>query len=89
MNTADVLAALQSACEQVDPRELEPLSLETDLGTLGLDSVAILEMIAMSEDRLGIRIPDEAFGRVRTVSDLCAVFIAAAPPDLATQEGAR
>ncbi|MFE2499087.1 acyl carrier protein [Streptomyces scopuliridis] len=86
MNLAEALALLQSAGEQVSHRELELLTTETELQALGLDSVQLLEMITVAEHSIGLRLPDEAFGRVRTVGDLCEVLMAAAPE---RQAGAR
>ncbi|WP_326812886.1 acyl carrier protein [Streptomyces scopuliridis] len=86
MNLAEALAFLQSAGEQVSHRELGPLTVEAELQALGLDSVQLLEMITVAEQSTGLRLPDEAFGRVRTVGDLCEVLMAAAPD---RQAGAR
>ncbi|MFF2848801.1 acyl carrier protein [Streptomyces sp. NPDC058001] len=86
MNLAEALAVLQSAGEQVSDHELGPLSAEAELHALGLDSVQLLEMITIAEQSIGLRLPDEAFGRVRTVGDLCEVLTAATPE---RQAGAR
>ncbi|MEV4969850.1 acyl carrier protein [Streptomyces scopuliridis] len=86
MNLAEALAFLQSAGEHVSDRELGRLTTETELQALGLDSVQLLEMITVAEQNSGLRLPDEAFGRVRTVGDLCEVLMTAAPD---RQAGAR
>ncbi|MFC8824214.1 acyl carrier protein [Streptomyces sp. NPDC057137] len=86
MNLAEALALLQSAGAQVSHRELGRLTTETELQALGLDSVQLIEMIAVAEHAIGQRLPDEAFGRVRTVGELCEVLMAAAPE---RQAGAR
>lgn len=79
MNLAETLALLRRAGAQVSHRELGPLTPETELQGLGLDSVQLLEMIAVAEHDIGLRLPDEAFGRVRTVGDLCELLMAATP----------
>ncbi|MFJ6573286.1 acyl carrier protein [Streptomyces sp. NPDC091292] len=79
MNLAEALALLQSAGEQVSHRELGPLTPETEVQSLGLDSVQLLEMITVAERDLGIRLPDAVFGRVGTVGELCEALMAAAP----------
>ncbi|MFD7516400.1 acyl carrier protein [Streptomyces niveus] len=86
MTLAEALALLRSAGAQVSHHELGPLTSGTELQALGLDSVQLLEMIAVAEHDIGLRLPDEAFGRLRTVGDLCELLMAAAPE---RQAGAR
>ena len=43
------------------------------IGELGIDSLAVLEIIGSMERSLRIRIPDEALTGVETVADLLAV----------------
>ncbi|MEU8828843.1 acyl carrier protein [Streptomyces sp. NPDC048636] len=37
---------------------------------LGVDSLALLELVEMLQSRLGIVVPDEVTARIRTVADL-------------------
>lgn len=61
----DVLARItgrpRAACER---REAV---LEMDLG---VDSLALLEVVETLQERLGITVPDEVTARIRTVADL-------------------
>lgn len=66
----DVVAAFQRAALEVCNRRLDGLTRDTAIAELGLDSVSTLEMVSYLEERLGIRIPDEALGEVRTLRDL-------------------
>ncbi len=86
MSSPEMLALLRQAVEQVTGRDLGPLPEEADLRSLGLDSVQLLEMIAWSEGQLGFRVADEAFGRLQTVGDLCAILEASAPQERTGQE---
>lgn len=70
----DVLDLLHRGCVEVAGRDVGPLSLQTDLDALGLDSIQTMELVAWTEDKLGFRVPDEVLGRLRTVGDLHAAF---------------
>ncbi len=54
------------------------LRLEADLG---IDSLALAELVEVISVRAGIVIPDEATGRVLTVGDLPDILDALAPGD--------
>ena len=41
--------------------------------SLGLDSVAIMELVSFFEEKLNIRMPDEDLAKVQTLGDLGAV----------------
>jgi acyl carrier protein len=72
------MAVLDQAARQVAHNEVPPLHTAAELQSLGLDSVQLLEMVAIAEAELGLRIPNEAFGRVRTAGELCGHFVEAA-----------
>lgn len=46
------------------------LSLETEVSSLGLDSVSVMEIVGEIEDQLKIVIPDEKLARLRTLGDI-------------------
>jgi acyl carrier protein len=68
-NTVDVFEMFKQAALEVDNRKLPELTRETVIATLGMDSVAIMELVSYFEEKLAIRIPDEDLGRIRTVGD--------------------
>ena len=68
-NTVDVLEMFKQAALEVDNRKLPELTRGTVIATLGMDSVAIMELVSYFEEKLAIRIPDEDLGRIRTVGD--------------------
>jgi acyl carrier protein len=68
--TIDVLEMFKQAAFEVDNRRLPDLKADTAIATLGMDSVAVMELVSYFEEKLSIRIPDEELSRIRTVKDL-------------------
>jgi acyl carrier protein len=66
----DVVEMFKQAAFEVDNRRLPDLKPQTVIATLGMDSVAIMELVAWFEEKLGVRIPDEQLTKIRTVKDL-------------------
>lgn len=66
----DVIEMFKQAAFEVDNRRLPDLRGETVIATLGMDSVAVMELVSYFEEKLGVRIPDEELSRIRTVKDL-------------------
>jgi acyl carrier protein len=79
-NTIDILEMFKQAALEVDNRKLPRLTRETVIATLGMDSVAIMELVSYFEEKLGVRIPDEELGRIRTVGDLRDTIARLLPP---------
>jgi len=66
----DVVEMFKKAAFQVDNRRLPDLKPDTVIASLGMDSVAVMELVSYFEEQLGVRIPDEELSRIRTVRDL-------------------
>jgi acyl carrier protein len=66
----DVVEMFKTAAMQVDNRRLPDLKPDTVIASLGMDSVAVMELVSYFEEQLGVRIPDEELSRIRTVRDL-------------------
>jgi acyl carrier protein len=66
----DVVEMFKQAALEVDNRRLPELKLDTVIATLGMDSVAVMELVSYFEEKLNVRIPDEELSRIRTVKDL-------------------
>ncbi len=66
----DVVEMFKQAAFEVDNRRLPDLKADTVIATLGMDSVANMELVNWFEEKLGIRIPDEELGKIKTVKDL-------------------
>lgn len=70
MSNVDVIGLFKQAALEVHGRQLGPLDAATEISTLGLDSVAVMEMTGCLEEKLQIRIPDEELAEVDTLGDL-------------------
>jgi acyl carrier protein len=70
MSNVDVIGLFKQAALEVHGRELGTLEATTEISTLGLDSVAVMEMTGCLEEKLKIRIPDEALAEVQTLGEL-------------------
>ncbi len=66
----DVVEMFKQAAFEVDNRRLPDLKGDTVIATLGMDSVAVMELVSYFEEKLGVRIPDEELSRIKTVRDL-------------------
>ena len=66
MHPIDVVEMFKQAAFEVDNRRLTDLRAETVISTLGMDSVAVMELVSYFEEKIGIRIPDEDLAKVRT-----------------------
>ena len=78
----DVIEMFKQAAFEVDNRRLPDLKAETVIATLGMDSVAIMELVSWFEEKLSLRIPDEELGHIRTVRDLRDTVARLAPDKL-------
>ena len=76
----DVVEMFKQAALEVDNRKLPQLSRETVIATLGMDSVAIMELVSYFEEKLSVRIPDEDLARIKTVGDLRDTIARLLPP---------
>ncbi|HEX9572635.1 MAG TPA: acyl carrier protein [Myxococcales bacterium] len=78
--TIDILDMFKQAALDVDNRKLPQLTRDTVIATLGMDSVAVMELVSYFEEKLGVRIPDEELARIRTVGDLRDTVARLLPP---------
>jgi acyl carrier protein len=76
----DVVEMFKQAALEVDNRKLPNLTAESVIATLGMDSVAIMELVSYFEEKLEVRIPDEELGNIRTVADLRDTIARHLPP---------
>ncbi len=70
LETIDVVEMFKQAAFEVDHRRLPDLKADTVIATLGMDSVAVMELVSYFEEKLEVRIPDEELSRLKTVKDL-------------------
>lgn len=68
--SVDVIALFQKAALEVSGKTLANLTNETVISKLGLDSVAVMELVSYFEEKLTIRMPDEDLAQIQTLGDL-------------------
>ena len=66
----DVIALFQKAALEVSGKQLSGLTPDTVISKLGLDSVAVMELVSYFEEKLTIRMPDEDIAQLKTLGDL-------------------
>ena len=69
-NNVDVIALFQKAALEVNGKQLSGLKADTVISKLGLDSVAVMELVSYFEEKLSIRMPDEDLAQIQTLGDL-------------------
>jgi acyl carrier protein len=83
MSHFDFYAFFSQAAFEVSGKRFDDLHKATIISDLGLDSVALIELVGYLEEKLQIRIPDEELAGVQTLGDLDDVvsrFIALKEP---------
>lgn len=70
----NLLNILKTAVYDVNLKELENVDANTEISELGLDSVAMMELIGVLEETLSIRIPDEEIAGLSSVGDLLGLI---------------
>jgi acyl carrier protein len=78
-DSIDVIEMFKQAAFEVDNRRLPELKADTVIATLGMDSVAVMELVSYFEEKLRVRIPDEDLSKIRTVRDLRDTIARLAP----------
>ncbi len=77
MNEQQILALIQDALYEVAPtrrEEFATIALTTRIDDLALDSIAIMEMIGVLEDRLGTTWPEDELVKAQTLTDLAKLI---------------
>lgn len=74
MGTDALLAAFCEVAGEVSDRPLPALDMSTDIQGLGIDSLGMMEIIGVLEERFDILLPDEELTGLRTVGDLVERF---------------
>ena len=70
MAQVNIIQLFAQAALEVNGKKLDGLSKDTIISKLGLDSVAVMELVSYLEEKLNIRMPDEDLAKVQTVADL-------------------
>lgn len=67
----DLLQLFKDVALRVDKRALPHVTRTSKIGDLGIDSLAIMQIVGELETELDIMIPDEDLVEIVTVGDLC------------------
>lgn len=70
MATVNLIQLFTQAALEVNGKKLDGLTKDTVIAKLGLDSVAVMELVSFLEEKLAIRMPDEDLAKVQTLGDL-------------------
>jgi acyl carrier protein len=73
MAQVNITQLFAQAALEVNGKKLDGLTQDTVISKLGLDSVAVMELVSYFEEKLEIRLPDEDLAKVQTLGDLGAV----------------
>jgi len=76
----NLIKMFQQAALEVSNEKLDNLSRDTVISQLGMDSVAVMELVSFFEEKLSLRLPDEDLARINTVGDLCSLIEKLLPP---------
>lgn len=66
----DVLEMFKTVAARVDKREFSQVTRDAVITELGIDSLAMMQIVGEMETELGIMIPDEDLVELVTVGDL-------------------
>jgi acyl carrier protein len=72
----DVLELFTRHAREVTGKRFDRITYQSTIAELGIDSVAIAELVAKIEDELHIRIPDDDFMQIQTVQDIADLVTA-------------
>jgi acyl carrier protein len=71
MAELEVLSMFEQIAHRVEKgKKIPPITRESQITALGIDSLSMMEIIGAMEDELGITIPDDKLSRLQTVGDI-------------------
>jgi acyl carrier protein len=71
MDEGKLLEMFKTVAARVDKREFPDVTMASVITDLGIDSLAMMQIVGEMETDLGIMIPDEDLVELVTVGDLC------------------
>jgi acyl carrier protein len=73
-NEKEIIQLFKDSVREVDQNvTVDSVDGETELASLGLDSVMTMEVIGIMEERLDIRFPDEDLATLKRIKDLTSL----------------
>ncbi len=70
----ELITKFQKVAAEVTEREFQTLSGDTVISTLGIDSLAMLEIVGAMERDFQVSIPDDQLVGLQTVNDLVSLL---------------
>lgn len=71
MGETDFLVMFDQIARKVEKgKQFPPLTRDAKITALGIDSVAMMEIIGVLEDELNVVIPDEKLATLQTIGDI-------------------
>lgn len=74
-----ILGLFCEAAWEVSQKKFDNLDPTQKISAMGVDSVALLEIVGFLEDKLNVRLPDDKLARVDTLDDLSALILKLRP----------
>lgn len=74
MERADLLAMFRTKASEVAEKDLSKVEEASVIANLGVDSLAMLEIVGEMERSLGVTMPDDLLVGIQTVGQLMDVF---------------
>ena len=68
-----IIELFAKAIWEVDQKKFDDLGMDKQIASLGIDSVAMLEVIGFLEEELELHLPEEKLQKVLTLGDLADV----------------
>lgn len=69
----DLFPLFREIAEEIEKRKLPDVSPNSVIADLGIDSLAMMQIVGELESRLGVMIPDDQLVKLQTVNDLLNV----------------
>lgn len=70
MTRIELIGLFEKTATEIAERDIKGLSELTEIATLGIDSLGILELVGEMEKQLGIQLPDDQLVGLTKIGDL-------------------
>lgn len=74
----DLIERIRQIVTEVAERPIDTFTPDASIESLGIDSIALTEVVVLIEERLGVDVPSSSWLSVRTIGDFVAL-VANAP----------
>lgn len=70
MTRIELIGLFERTATEIAERDIKGLSELTEISSLGIDSLGILELVGEMEKQLGVQLPDDQLVGLTTIRDL-------------------